>query len=206
LFLFLSVVVTQLPMMEASAAQKSTRAKSDYVVLLRGIFDVFSLGLDDLALQLKRKGIHANVLSHGGRKRIAAKIFADDRKKRIRKLIIVGHSLGANAAVALAIELNSYGIGVDYLVTLDPTIMQPIPDNVRASVNYLLPQSSLGISLTRAHASTGSSKNIKLATTADFGHFNMTRDPELKRILMAAVLKALGRNRGKVPRHRNAMR
>lgn len=159
--LFLAIII-QLAFPEVSSARKRTVAKHSQVLLLRGIFDVFSLGLDDLALRLKRKGISTTVVSHRNGEKPVKKIIADYKKRKIRKLIIVGHSWGADAAISIATELDSHGIRVDYLVTLDPTKKQTIPGNVKLAVNYLLPQSNWGITLTRANGSKRSLRNIKL--------------------------------------------
>ena len=95
----------------ASDAQEIARAESHQVVLLRGIFNVFSLGLDDLAVQLKRDGIRAIVKHHSGWRRIARRIIAEAGKGRRTKLIIVGHSLGANAALAMTAKLQIAAAG-----------------------------------------------------------------------------------------------
>jgi len=50
--------------------------------------------------------------------------------------MIVGHSLGGSAAIAMAAELGRAGVPVQLVVTLDPTYGSGTSANVRRSVNF----------------------------------------------------------------------
>lgn len=49
--------------------------------------------------------------------------------------MIVGHSLGGDAAVAMAAELGRAGVPVQLVATLDPVGGSEVSSNVRRSVN-----------------------------------------------------------------------
>ncbi len=50
-------------------------------------------------------------------------------------VILVGHSYGADDVVRIARELNSGGVPVDLLITLDPVTPPNVPGNVKSCIN-----------------------------------------------------------------------
>jgi thioesterase domain-containing protein len=55
---------------------------------------------------------------------------------RISSIVIVGHSLGAGAAVGLAEELQRAGVRVALVVTFAPIVRTAIPSNVQQLKNF----------------------------------------------------------------------
>jgi hypothetical protein len=51
-----------------------------------------------------------------------------------RPTILIGKSLGADAVLKIAWDLNAKGIGVDLLIVVDPFTCRTVPPNVRRSV------------------------------------------------------------------------
>src|SRR3954451_7952608 len=98
------------PIIEAAAA-------GGEVYMLRGFGDVFSRGLDQLAQSLSADGIEAHVVSHGQWRMVLRDILQDRQRSGARPIVLVGHSLGANAAIQIAEELKKRHISVQYLVT-----------------------------------------------------------------------------------------
>jgi len=111
----------------------AARART-HVYLLRGIFNV-SVGLDALAGKLARRGIAASVYSHGD---VAAVVNAALRDYRggTRSIVLIGHSLGAGAAVDVAQHLQRAGVPVRLLISLDPVGSGSVPRNVHRAVNF----------------------------------------------------------------------
>jgi hypothetical protein len=110
------------------------------VYLLRGLWDVFSLGLDDLALRLCDEGVDAVALS-GPSWPVLSEVIAQSpqRAASSRRVVLVGHSSGADEAVLLARDLGARGIRVELLVLLDATRPLPIPDTVERCVHLYIP-------------------------------------------------------------------
>src|ERR1700730_3978457 len=113
----------------ASSAHQS----SAHVYLLRGIFNV-SVGLDALADKLRRIGIAATVYGHEEEGTVAADAL--QQYQAGRPIILVGHSLGAGAAVSVARRLGNSGIPVALVVLLDPVSSAAVPSNVGRAVNF----------------------------------------------------------------------
>lgn len=110
------------------------------VYLLRGLANVFSLGMDTLGRKLTDEGIAAKTLNHASWRGIADEIAADYRgKRRIGPVAIVGHSIGATAATLLTAQLAEQGIPVALLVTYDPSFEVTVSKNVRRAVGFHTP-------------------------------------------------------------------
>jgi alpha-beta hydrolase superfamily lysophospholipase len=106
------------------------------VILLRGWFGVFSTGLDNLADELKGKGIKAEVAGHLYWTKAVSEILEDRAAGKTGPIVLVGHSQGANNVIDMARALGLKNVSVDLLVTLAPFLQYPVPANVMRAVNY----------------------------------------------------------------------
>lgn len=129
---FWAVVVVAVALFSSSYAE----ATETEVYLLRGWFGVFSTGLDDLAAELKGKGINAEAIGHLSWEATVEKIVQERAAGKTSHLVLVGHSQGANNVIDMARALEPHNIKVDLLVTLAPFMQDPVPNNVVWAVNY----------------------------------------------------------------------
>jgi pimeloyl-ACP methyl ester carboxylesterase len=106
------------------------------VLLLRGWFGVFSTGLDTLAEELRAKGINAEVAGHLSWSRAVSDILRERAGGKTDRLVLVGHSQGANNAIVVARSLKRHNVRVDLLVTLAPFLPPLVPNNVVRAINY----------------------------------------------------------------------
>jgi hypothetical protein len=95
-----------------------------YVYLLRGLLNVFSLGMDDLAAKLQRRGIAAGVYEYGQWESLCQDAAARWHSSRTQ-IVIVGHSLGGDTVIYMANRLGQMGIPVALVVAFDP--VHPVP-------------------------------------------------------------------------------
>ncbi len=107
------------------------------VLVLRGVFEVFSLGMNDLAKKLRYQGYDAEVTSWS-LALLHAKCSDD------RPLVIVGHSLGGRMCGWVPRKLRKCGRRVPLVVIVDANLIQRIPDNVDRCV-HLYVTNKLGI-------------------------------------------------------------
>ena len=70
---------------------------SFHVYLLRGAFNVFSLGMDQIATRLQHQGIDTTVANYLSWPTLAEEAAAEYKSGRVRTIILVGHSSGAVA-------------------------------------------------------------------------------------------------------------
>ena len=120
---------------------KITRTGEIY--LLRGLANVFSRGMDTLGAKMIRRGLDARVYNHAAWQDLANNIIARNKLKQVSyPIIIMGHSLGANASAQMARYLGERGVKVSYVVGFDPTITGILGKNVGRAVNFYLPNKS----------------------------------------------------------------
>lgn len=157
------------------------------VYLLRGLFDV-STGLDALAADLKARGLSSKVASYSDADSFTNEAIREHRRGGGCPVILVGHSMGAEAAVSMAETLKSTGIPVALLVSFSPAYSRLVPANVAQAVNYY--QSTSTIWANRLAASGGKSvvRNIDLAKDAAIDHFNMEKSPKIREQVLGRIL------------------
>ena len=77
------------------------------VYLLRGFLNVFSLGMDDLAGKLQADGIAATVMNHADADFVTSRILSAYNGGDHGPVVLIGHSLGADAVVEIASALGA---------------------------------------------------------------------------------------------------
>lgn len=118
----------------------ASQTRVGQVYCLRGLFDVFSLGLNDLAERLRREGIDATAVSGPFWLTIGCDICrARSRGNLHGPVILIGHSYGADNAVWMARYLGRQNIEVELLVLLDATDPPAVPENVARCLHLYRP-------------------------------------------------------------------
>ena len=182
------------PAMSDAATAKAPRGS---VYLLRGLANVFSLGLDDLNDQLHAKGVTNSVVTnYTAWEDIARQIEAQYKVDKAHALpvILMGHSFGADSTLLLAAELAKYRISVALIVNFDAVTEIPVPDNVVHMLNFYESHDN-GLSLAPAHGFHGRLENIDVVKIdSSIGHLNIEKSQRLHARAIAEVLKVLGRS------------
>src|SRR6202171_4204219 len=81
----------------ANATATAAPATGAHVYLLRGVLNIFSLGLDDIAAKLERQGHPVTPANFVSWSSLADDAAAEYRSGKVRTIILVGHSSGATA-------------------------------------------------------------------------------------------------------------
>ena len=102
---------------------------------------------------------------------------------------LVGHSLGASAAVSLADQLRKAGLRVALIVTLDPVLKTTVPDNVHLLKNFYL-SSGVGKEVERGTSCHGMLQNVEMGRNAELGHVSLTTAPVIKKQIMRDIFSA----------------
>jgi Thioesterase domain len=172
----------------APPARKQPQTANQFparVYLLRGFMNVFSLGMDDLAAKLEANGIAATVANHADAgtviNQIVARYAAGDRGP----IILIGHSFGADAVVAVAQALDRSNIPVALLILFDGTAPHEAPGNVATAVNF-----TLRFDLVPAAGFHGTISNVDLRGAQGIDHLTIDKSPSLQAETLDYVLQA----------------
>lgn len=184
------VLVAMLSLLAGFAASaQATPAPRAKVYLLRGFMNVFSLGLDELAVKIEKRGISAEVYNHTSWARLANEIARDYKAGQVQPVILVGHSWGGLAVVNLVEALGDAGVPVALAVALDTTSLSVDRGRVGTFLNL--------------HVTTGTLKpgpgfrgrliNTDLSKTMPVGHFNIDKLGAVHQIILRHIAQAAGR-------------
>ena len=161
------------------------------VYLLRGLMDVFSVGLDQLAAELRQRGVDAVVGNHSLSSEYASEAAADCKAGRINSIAIVGHSLGAGAGVEMADQLGQAGVKVGLVVTVDPVDKTTVPANVRTLENFYV-SGGAGQTVERSGGFHGSLQNIDMSADPGMDHVAVANSARVHRAVLGLVRSAAG--------------
>jgi pimeloyl-ACP methyl ester carboxylesterase len=178
------------PWQHATAKESGrTGASRPYqIYLLKGLADVFSTGLDFLQTKLQARGIVGEVHSHSEWETLADSAIARWRSGAHVPIIIIGHSLGADAAIQMAQKLGEAQVPVALLVTFSALDSGPANANVARAVNYFQSNSTWHGVITRGAGFHGTLDNVDLANAPGITHFNIEKADNLHAATIAKVL------------------
>jgi len=167
-----------------------------HVYLFRGLADVFSLGMNTLTDELNSRGVAATVHSHTDWKSIADKAAGNYKAGREGPIILIGHSLGADAVMEMADYLGDKGVPVALVIPFDATQSFPAPGNVARVVN--LTQRDYAY-MKRGSGFRGSLANVDVSGDPNISHTNIDKSPRLHAQAISEVLTVVGGRRMTAP-------
>jgi hypothetical protein len=164
------------------------RAARGCVLLLRGLANVFSAGIDALASRVAAAGYRAEVGNHLGWAAVARRVVADERNGGLRRpLAVIGHSLGADDAIRLSGAAGAAGVRTDLLVTFDPVWVAEVPLGPKRVLNFYQSHGLWGPALAAGPGFAGRIDNIDLNDHGRLNHLNIEKDPALHAVVVAAL-------------------
>ena len=187
LCLSLSVIGT----LRAQQVQPDEAVPKGIVFLFTGFVgplmdSIIGTGTANMAKQMQTRGVRT-VLSDPANWESVAEGFlqSGDREQPIA---IVGYSLGAKAAEALAMRFQSADLAVQTLVLIDGSNLLPISGNVRNAVNYFVDGDQIRPSV----SFTGTIRNVEARDidkqAATLGHMTVSRYKALQDAVVMDVL------------------
>jgi Thioesterase domain len=167
-----------------------------HVYLLRGLMNIFSLGMDTLAEELNRRGVYATVDNHTAWESLANQAIAKYKAGTEGPIIIIGHSLGADAAMEMANYIGSRGVPVALVVPFDGTQSLTAGANVQRVLN--LTQRDYAY-MRRGAGFKGSLVNVDVSSDPNIDHLNIDKSPRLHARVIGEVLSVTGGHRMPAP-------
>jgi hypothetical protein len=167
-----------------------------HVYLLRGLMNIFSLGMDTLCEQLNRRGVYATVHGYGEWQGLADRAAVDFKAGKEGPIILIGHSLGADAVMEMAAYLGRKGIPVALVVPFDGTQSFAASDNVARVLN--LTQRDYAY-MRRGPGFHGTLANVDVSSDRSIDHINIDKSPRLHARVVSEVLAVVGGHRIATP-------
>ena len=161
-------------------------ASRTHVYLMRGVFNV-SVGLDDLAAKLNKRGVPATVYGPLSTGAVTEEATRDYKAGKVRSIILIGHSLGGSAVLTVADALNDAKIPVALLISLDAA-GGPAPANVRRVVNYYIHTGKV----TAGPGFHGSLQNIDVGNVPGMDHMAIQSTSSMHQRMIGNVSAAAG--------------
>jgi hypothetical protein len=170
---------------EPSAAP---RASVTHVYLMRGFLNVFSMGMDSLAAELRGAGISATVDSYFDWHEVANAIAANYRAGQRGPIVLVGHSFGADSVMDMGTDLGREGVPVALIVAFDGTYSHAASANVARVLNLYKGADAI---VTRGPGFHGELTNYHV-DDANVTHTNIDKVPRLHAMVINKIKAVRG--------------
>ena len=190
---FLTVCLLSAGMMLAFGTSSGMAQSRAHVYLLRGLLNVFSLGMDTLAAELNARGVYATVDNHTSWQSLADQAAARYKAGTEGPIIIIGHSLGADAVMEMSAYLGAKGVPVALAVPFDGTQSLAASANIQRVLN--LTQRSYAY-MRKGPNFKGTLVNFDVSSDPSIDHLNIDKSPRLHAKVIAEVLAVVGSHKG----------
>jgi hypothetical protein len=161
-------------------------ANGAHVYLLRGLLNIFSLGLDDIATKLEAQGIPVTLINYVGWSSLADEIAADYRSGRVKTIIVVGHSSGATVLPDLVEKLDRLGAPVKLAIGLDSVFRTSLSGRVGRYINFYI-GSGNGEPVARTKQLQGTLENVNVSNVPGVGHVTIEKNETIQRKVIGAI-------------------
>jgi hypothetical protein len=180
------------PAHAGAPAAKPLGSGPAHVYLFRGLLNIFSLGMDDLAQKIEHSGVAASVYNHSEWREVADEIAAKYKAGNHGPIILIGHSLGADAVMLMGEYLGSKSVPIALVVPFDGTKSYAASGNVASVMNITQRDYAY---MRRGYGFRGELSNVDVSKDESIGHISIDKTPRLHALVVnkiAAVVKKGG--------------
>jgi hypothetical protein len=168
------------------ARPSAPAASTAHVYLLRGVLNIFSLGLDDIAAQLRAQGIPVTVANFASWSSLADEAAAAYKSGRIKTIVLVGHSSGATALPDMVAKLDQLGAPVKLAIGLDSVFRTKLSGRVGRYVNFYIANGN-GEPVAPTGRFQGKLENINVQNVPGVGHMSIEKNKIMQRKVIAEI-------------------
>lgn len=184
-----AVVALLLAQPMSAQAEPSSSKSHAHVYLLRGVLNIFSMGLDEIASKLEDQGIPATVTNYLFWSSLADEAAADYKSGKVRTIILVGHSSGATALPDMVARLDELGAPVKLAIGLDSVFHTKLSGRVGRYLNFYVANGA-GTLVERSKKLHGSLENIDVEKMG-VGHLTIDKNKAIQEKVIKAIKAAL---------------
>ena len=164
----------------------ASAASTAHVYLLRGVLNIFSLGLDDIAAQLRAQGIAVTVANFASWSSLADEAAAGYKSGRIKTIVLVGHSSGATALPDMVARLDQLGAPVKLAIGLDSVFRTKLSGRVGRYVNFYIANGN-GEPVAKTAQFQGKLENINVQNVPGVGHMSIDKNQIMQRKVISEI-------------------
>jgi hypothetical protein len=169
----------------AAAAPPANPAGTTHVYLLRGVLNIFSLGLDDIAAKLQAQGIPVTIANFVSWSSLANDAAEGYRSGQIKTIVLVGHSSGATALPDMVARLSQLGVPVKLVIGLDSVFRTKLAGSAEHYINFYV-ASGAGEPVTRTADFRGKLDNVDVGGTG-VGHLTIDKNLLMQQRVIGAI-------------------
>ncbi|HLG80088.1 MAG TPA: hypothetical protein VKY22_03665 [Bradyrhizobium sp.] len=169
-----------------------------HVYLMRGVLNIFSLGLDTMAARLQAQGIPASVHNHMLWASVADDAAAEYRSGRAKVIILVGHSSGATCLPDMVERLSQQGVPVKLAIGLDSVFHTSLSGRVGKYINFYVANGA-GTRVEKTRNFQGQLENVDVENVPGVGHLTIDKNELMQQKVIAAIDAAVASGGGIAP-------
>ena len=156
-----------------------------HVYLVRGVLNIFSLGLDEIAAKLQQQGITATVHNHLSWASIADEAAAEYKSGRVKTIILVGHSSGATVLPDIVARLDQLGAPVKLAIGLDSVFRTSLTGRVGRYINFYVANGA-GTPVEKTKQLRGTLENVDVEKIG-VGHLTIDKNQIMQQKVIDAI-------------------
>jgi len=189
---FQAAAVTFVLLGHSSNADAATSTAKSYahVYLLRGVLNIFSFGMDEIAHKLRQQGIKATVANYLYWSELADEAAGEYKNGRARTIILVGHSSGATALPDMIKRLDMLGVPVKLAIGLDSVFDTTLSGRVGRYINFYIGNGA-GTRVKRGKRLRGELDNVDVEKIRGIGHMTIDKNRIIQRKVIREIDAAL---------------
>ena len=161
-----------------------------HVYLFRGLMNIFSLGMDDLAQKIEHAGIAASVLNHSEWREVADEIAAKYKAGNHGPIVLIGHSLGADAIMLMGEYLGTKGVPIALVVPFDGTRSLTASGNIARVMNITQRDYAY---MRRGYGFRGELANVDVSNDESIGHISIDKSARLHAMVVNKIVSVVGK-------------
>jgi hypothetical protein len=177
----------------ARAAPSQSAAATTHVYLLRGVLNIFSLGLDTIGSRLQAQGVQVTVANFVSWSSLADEAAANYRAGRVKTIVLVGHSSGATALPDMIAKLNQLGVPVKLAIGLDSVFKTRLSTGAERYINIYIGDGP-GEPVRAANGLRGKLDNVDVRGSG-VGHISIDKNEAIQRRVIGEIDAAILRSR-----------
>jgi hypothetical protein len=163
----------------------ASAASGAHVYLLRGVLNIFSLGLDEIAAKLQQQGITVTVANYLSWASLAEEAAAEYKSGRVRTIILVGHSSGATVLPDMVARLDQLGAPVKLAIGLDSVFRTSLAGRVGRYINFYVANGA-GTTVAKTKQFHGELENVDVGKIG-MGHLTIDKNQIMQQKVISAI-------------------